>query len=64
MKLSERILAAKGPIYKERRERWAADAKKLEDAIMGGYSYSPNVVHSTHASTVESHIAKKMRLDE
>jgi len=58
LKLSERILAAKGPIYKDRLKRWAADAKKLEDAIAGGYAHSPDPIMYTSIGTSEAHIVE------
>ena len=61
MKLSERILAAKGPIYKDRRERWAAEAKVLEDIAEGRHV---ELAQFTHSSYAEPHIVKEMRVSK
>ena len=61
MKLSEKILAAKGPIYKGRRERWAAEAKVLEDIAE---DRRVELVQFTHSSYGEPHIVKEMRVSK
>lgn len=66
MRLSERILAAKGPIYRDRLKRWAAEAQRLEDVIDAGpYIYpgfDPDQIQSTHSSVSESNIVEEMRV--
>ena len=68
MKLSERILAAKGPIYKKQRKRWAADAERLENIIgVGAYLYpdfDPSQIQTTHSSSSEAHIVEEMRVSK